>query len=150
MAAVRLMWFKVYHPLEFYATHFTVRGEDIDYEAAVGGVKVARQHMKEVNQRIRESDKKNPKDENILAALQMVNEMLQRGYEFAPIRIGKSRAKVYVVEDGKIRLPYMAMKGLGESVANELERATMGGQQYLSAEELQAATDFQHHYGKSV
>ena len=126
MAAVRLMWFKVYHPLEFYATHFTVRGEDIDYEAAVGGVKVARQHMKEVNQRIRESDKKNPKDENILAALQMVNEMLQRGYEFAPIRIGKSRAKVYVVEDGKIRLPYMAMKGLGESVANELERATMG------------------------
>lgn len=140
MAAVRLMWFKVYHPLEFYATHFTVRGEDIDYEAAVGGVKVARQHMKEVNQRIRESDKKNPKDENILAALQMVNEMLQRGYEFAPIRIGKSRAKVYVVEDGKIRLPYMAMKGLGESVANELERATMGGQQYLSAEELQAAT----------
>ena len=53
---------------------------------------------------------------------------------------GKSRAKVYVVENGKIRLPYMAMKGLGESVANELERATMGGQQYLSAEELQAAT----------
>ncbi len=140
MAAVRLMWFKVYHPLEFYATHFTVRGEDIDYEAAVGGVKVARQHMKEVNQRIRESDKKNPKDENILAALQMVNEMLQRGYEFAPIRIGKSRAKVYVVEDGKIRLPYMAMKGLGEAVANELEKATMDGQEYLSAEELQAAT----------
>ena len=39
MAAVRLMWFKVYHPLAFYATYFTVRGEDIDYDAAVGGVK---------------------------------------------------------------------------------------------------------------
>lgn len=104
------MWFKVYHPLEFYATHFTVRGDDIDYDAAVGGIKVAKQHLKEVNARLKEEKK--AKDEDILASLQMVNEMLQRGYEFLPIRIGKSRAKTYTVEDGKIRLPFMALKGL--------------------------------------
>ena len=39
MAAIRLMWFKVYHPAVFYAVYFTVRGADIDYEAAVGGVR---------------------------------------------------------------------------------------------------------------
>ena len=104
IAAIRLMWFKVYHPLEFYATHFTVRGDDIDYDAAVGGIKVAKQHLKEVNARLKEEKK--AKDEDILASLQMVNEMLQRGYEFLPIRIGKSRAKTYTVEDGKIRLPF--------------------------------------------
>ena len=91
IAAIRLMWFKVYHPLEFYATHFTVRGDDIDYDAAVGGIKVAKQHLKEVNARLKEEKK--AKDEDILASLQMVNEMLQRGYEYLPIRIGKSRAK---------------------------------------------------------
>lgn len=137
IAAIRLMWFKVYHPLAFYATHFTVRGDDIDYEAAVGGIKVAKLHLKEVNARLREEKK--AKDEDILASLQMVNEMLARGYEFAPIRIGKSRAKTYTIEDGKIRLPYMSMKGLGESVANALEEATLHGQQYISADELQAA-----------
>ena len=66
MAAVRLMWFKVYHPLAFYATHFTVRGEDIDYDAAVGGVKVAKLHLKEVNARLKEEKK--AKDEDILAS----------------------------------------------------------------------------------
>ena len=137
IAAIRLMWFKVYHPLAFYATYFTVRGEDIDYEAAVGGVKVALQHMKEIEQRPKEE--KTAKDEDMLASLQIVNEMLQRGYEFLPVRIGKSRAKTYVIEDGKIRLPFMALKGLGEAVATALEEATMNGEQYISAEELQTA-----------
>ena len=70
-------------------------------------------------------EEKKAKDEDILASLQMVNEMLQRGYEFLPIRIGKSRAKTYTVEDGKIRLPFMALKGLGDAAANTLEKACL-------------------------
>ncbi len=136
IAAIRLMWFKVYHPLAFYATMFTVRGEDLDYEAATQGIAVAQRHMKEIKSRPREE--KTAKDDDMLTSLQIVNEMLQRGYEFLPVRIGKSHAKKYVIEDGKIRLPFMAVKGLGESVATALEQATLDGQQYLSAEELQA------------
>ena len=104
----------------------------------MGGAKGAKQHIKEVNLRLKE-DKK-AKDEDILASLQIVNEILQRGFAFLPVRIGQSRAKVYVVEDGKIRLPFLALKGLGESVAAALEEATNNGQQYLSADELQTAT----------
>ncbi len=137
IAAIRLMWFKVYHPLAFYATIFSVRGEDVDYEAAVGGPAVTRQHMREVNQRLKEE--KNAKDEDILVSLQLINEMQQRGYAFLPIRIGKSEAKTYVIEEGKIRLPFMALKGVGDAAANTLEKATLSGQKYLSAEELQSA-----------
>ncbi len=138
IAAIRLMWFKVYHPQAFYATYFTVRGDDIDYEAAVGGPKVAQQHLKEVNARLKEEKK--AKDEDIQVSLQLVNEMLARGYEFLPIQLGKSRATQYVVEDGKVRLPFSSLKGVGEAAAVALERATIDGQEYLSIEELQQAT----------
>lgn len=135
IAAIRMMWFKVYHPQAFYATWFTVRGDDIDYEAAVGGPKVAQQHLAQVNARLKEEKK--AKDEDIQVSLQLVNEMLARGYEFLPIELGKSRASRYLLEDGKVRLPFTALKGVGQAAADALEKATFAGQQYLSAEELQ-------------
>ena len=138
MSAIRLMWFKIYRPPEFYAVYFTVRGDDIDYEAAVGGAAVARAHMEEVKRRLKEE--KNAKDEDVLVSLQLVNEMLVRGYEFLPIELGKSRGSKYVVEDGKVRLPFCALKGLGGAAAEALERATIHGEEYISVEELQQAS----------
>ena len=138
MSAIRLMWFKIYRPPEFYAVYFTVRGDDIDYEAAVGGAAVARAHMNEVKRRLKEE--KNAKDEDVLVSLQLVNEMLVRGYEFLPIELGKSRGSRYLVEDGKVRLPFCALKGLGGAAADALERVTIHGEEYLSIEELQQAS----------
>ena len=65
--------------------------------------------------------------------------MLVRGYEFLPIQLGKSRGTRYILEDGKVRLPFSALKGLGGAAAEALEKATIDGQEYLSIEELQAA-----------
>ena len=138
MSAIRLMWFKIYRPQAFYAVYFTVRGDDIDYEAAVGGAAVARAHMNEVKRRLKEE--KNAKDEDVLVSLQLVNEMLVRGYEFLPIELGKSRGSSYIVEDGKVRLPFSSLKGLGGAAADALEKATIQGQEYLSIEELQQAS----------
>ena len=138
MAAIRLMWFKVYHPAIFYAVYFTVRGADIDYEAAVGGVRVAKQHLRD-NEKI-PKDERTAKDDDALVSLQLENEMLQRGCEFLPIELGKSYASKYVVEDGKVRLPFTAIRGLGDAAAAALEQATMRGQEYISVEELQQAS----------
>ena len=57
-----------------------------------------------------------------------------------PIELGRSYASKYVVEDGKVRLPFTAIRGLGDAAAVALEQATMHGQEYISVEELQQAS----------
>lgn len=138
MAAIRLMWFKVYRPLAFYATFFTSKQMDFDYQSAIAGAKTAKRNL-DLAETIARKEK-NAKNEEQLANLQVINEMLQRGFEFLPVYLGKSRAKVYTVEEGKIRLPYTAVKGVGEVAAAALEEATCAGQKYLSIEELQQET----------
>ena len=137
IAAIRLMWFKLYYPIEFYSTYFTVRGEAIDYEAAVGGKRIATKKLKDVTMRLK--IEKNAKDEELRTSLQMICEMLARGYEFLPIKLGKSKAKIFAVEDGKIRLPYISLKGVGETAAVQLENACKDGDSFLSVEEFQKA-----------
>lgn len=144
ISAIRVMWFKVYYPLQFYATYFTVRGDDIDYEAAIGGKDMAIQHIVDIKAKItqnKERREKSAKDEDTLTSLQVLNEYLQRGYTFAPIELGKSYGSKYVVEEDRIRLPFMALKGVGAIAAQSLEEATLAGQKYLSMEELRIATN---------
>ncbi len=136
MAAVRLMWFKKYYPIEFYATYFTVRGEDIDYHSAIMGKDVATKNLKEVTKRLK--IEKSAKDEEIRTSLQMVCEMLSRNLEFLPIELGKSSAQKYNIEDGKIRLPYASLKGVGENAAIALENCCTEGKTFISVEELQS------------
>ncbi|MFV0351119.1 MAG: PolC-type DNA polymerase III [Oscillospiraceae bacterium] len=140
ISAIRMMWFKIYYPTEFYATYFTVRGQDIDYEAAVGGKHVAKRNIEEVQARLRSQKERSAKDEDTLTSLQVVYEYLCRGYSFLPIELGKSKAINYTVEEESIRLPFLSLKGVGETAANSLEKATINGQQFLSIDELQQAT----------
>ena len=96
------------------------------------------QHLRD-NEKI-PKDERTAKDDDALVSLQLENEMLQRGCEFLPIELGRSYASKYVVEDGKVRLPFTAIRGLGDAAAVALEQATMHGQEYISVEELQQAS----------
>ncbi|MDL2215927.1 PolC-type DNA polymerase III [Ruminococcaceae bacterium OttesenSCG-928-N02] len=135
IAAIRLMWFKLYHPLAFYATYFTVRGDDIDSTAAVGGFNLAKQHMQQLEAKLREEH--SAKDEDNYTSIQILCEMLVRGCEFLPVDLQKSSAKKYLIEDGKIRLPFSALHGVGETAANALYNTCHGENDFLSQDELQ-------------
>ena len=76
------------------------------------------------------------KETGSVATLQIINEMLARKIELLPIDLYKSHAKKFIVEDGKIRLPFVALPEVGESAANNLYEAGKNGE-YKSIEDLQ-------------
>ena len=133
IAAMKLGWFKLYMPLEYYSTYFTVRGDDFDVALAVEGKDAVRNKIIELRTKGNERSKK---ENDLLDILMIVNEMLARGYEFLPIDLKKSHAYKYLIEDGKIRIPFAAMSGVGEAAANGVYEAAQNGD-YMSIEEFQ-------------
>ena len=59
--------------------------------------------MTEINMKGKEAS---AKEEAAYSTLQIVNEMLARGIEVLPVDLYRSAAKKFLVEDGKLRLPF--------------------------------------------
>ncbi|MCM1480985.1 MAG: PolC-type DNA polymerase III, partial [Muribaculaceae bacterium] len=132
-AAMKLGWYKLYKPLAFYAAVFTVRGEDFDAEIVLQGRETVKFKIEELKQKGLE---RSGKETGTLETLLVINEMMARGFEFLPVDIYKSDAVKYQIEDGKIRLPFCSVKGVGSSAAKYICDAAKGGDLF-TIDELQ-------------
>ena len=136
MMAFRIAWFKVYHPLAFYAAYFYRRSQKGGFDAGLmtGGMETVLANIKAID----DNADATAKDEDLLTTLEVVYEFYLRGLEFLPIDLYKSHATKFLIEDGKLRPPFVAMSGLGESAAWALMEGREG-REFLSVEEVAIA-----------
>ena len=136
MMAFRIAWFKVYHPLAFYAAYFYRRSQKGGFDAVLmtQGLEKTVENIDAIDN----NEDATAKDEDLLTTLEVVYEFYLRGFEFAPIDIYQSHATKFLIKDGKLLPPFVAISGLGESAAWDIMDGRVG-KQFLSIEEFSAA-----------
>lgn len=133
MSAIRLGWYKVHIPIAFYCAMLTVAPGGFDAEIVMGGKRKVMQTIETIEKMGKDAT---PKEQASIPVLQLVNEMFARGLKFLPINIIKSEASAFVPEDGKIRMPFSALAGLGENAAANIV-AARNEEPFFSVEDLQ-------------
>lgn len=121
MMAVRIAWFKVHHPLAFYAAYFTVRADEIDIEA----IKASQTAVAERHRQLDQKRDATQRERALVAILEVILEMQARGFHFAAPDLRRSDARAFLPgNDGRTLLPPLAvLTGLGPSGARTLVEA---------------------------
>ncbi|WP_414046593.1 PolC-type DNA polymerase III [Macrococcus equi] len=132
LMAVRIAYFKVHHPLYYYASYFTVRASDFDLLTMVKDKHTIKATVKDYYARYHDLGKK---EKDVLTVLEITNEMAQRGFKVQPISLEKSTAFEFIIEGDTLIPPFISVPGLGENVAKRIVAARDEGP-FLSKEEL--------------
>ena len=101
-AAMRLGWYKIHYPIEFYTAFFN----NCQYnEAITDTVILGKAAVAQRIQEIMAISNKTQDESNELSLLLVFNEAMARGIEFLPPDISYSKKNIFTVQDGKIRFP---------------------------------------------
>lgn len=128
----RIAYYKVYHPLAFYAAFFTIKVADFNSDVILAGKDRIWARIKEITEKGKSTTQK---EEDELTVLEVAFEMLARGFGFLGVSLLESEALRFVVKDGKVMLPYRAIPGVGDTAAFNLKEAMAEGQ-ILSVDDL--------------
>ena len=120
MSAIRLGWYKIYYPMEFYAAFLTVAPGGFDAEIVGGGYSGVNAAIKEIEEKGVEAT---AKENETCQTLYLVREAMARGVKFLNVDLKKSDATAFLPENGKIRMPFNSLAGLGDKAAEKIIEA---------------------------
>ncbi|WP_100010929.1 PolC-type DNA polymerase III [Lentibacillus sediminis] len=132
LMAVRIAYFKVHHPILFYAAYFTVRADDFELDTMIKGSAVIRQRIDNI---VAKGNDAPPKEKSLLTVLELALEMSERGFSFSKVDLYKSSATEFIVEGNTLIPPFNAVEGLGTNAAKGIVKAREEGE-FLSKEDL--------------
>ncbi|WP_298837616.1 PolC-type DNA polymerase III [uncultured Clostridium sp.] len=132
MMAVRIAYYKVYYPKEYYATFFTIRADDFDANLIVKGESAIRVKIDELEALGKDIG---VKEKGLLTALELSFEMYKRGIKLLNVDIYKSESVKFTIEEESLRPPLNALEGVGENAAKSIVLERVNGE-FISKEDL--------------
>ena len=141
--AVRVAWFKVYHPEYYYVSYFSLRCDAYELETMIKDADAIYARMQEIQGRM--NSRENPvtkKERDIFDTLEVCYEMVSRGYRMSNIDLYRSLATEFSVnpdDSREIIPPFKVLDGLGDNVAESIVAARQE-REFLSKEDLMERT----------
>ncbi|MFV8213454.1 PolC-type DNA polymerase III, partial [Streptococcus pluranimalium] len=134
LMALRVAYFKVHHPLYYYCAYFSIRAKAFELKTMSGGLEAVKDRMKDITEKKQRNEATNVEND-LFTTLELVNEMLERGYKFGKLDLYRSEALDFIIDGDTLIPPFVALEGLGENVAKQVVRARQDGE-FLSKTEL--------------
>lgn len=128
LMAYRVAWFKIYYPIEYYATYLSTRADAFDLETSLKGYDGVLQKLREYEGKVARNDA-NAKEQALITVFEVQLEMLSRGIKMMNIDFNQSLgSKFKVVFDEKLNQkvlypPFNIIDSLGETVAQSIINA---------------------------
>ncbi|MBE6663006.1 MAG: PolC-type DNA polymerase III [Ruminococcaceae bacterium] len=136
ISAIRLGWYKVHMPMEFYAAYLSVAPGGFESSMVENGKSGILTRINELEEK---GTSATAKEKETIVALQMAYECLARGIEFLPVNFLKSDSTKFLPENGKIRLPFSSIAGIGENASLKIAEARKSNDVF-SVEDFQQKT----------
>jgi len=136
MMAFRIAYYKILHPLAYYAAYFSIRASAFSYELMCLGRERLEYHLKDFKNR---ADSLSKKDQDTLKDMKIVQEMYARGFEFMPVDLFMAKAHHFQIIDGKLMPALDTIEGLGDKAADAVVLAAMDGK-FLSKDDFRQRT----------
>lgn len=134
LMALRVAYFKVHHPIMYYCAYFSIRAKAFELKTMSGGLDAVKARMEDITIKRKNNEATNVEND-LFTTLEIVNEMLERGFKFGKLDLYKSDAIEFQIKGDTLIPPFIALEGLGENVAKQIVKARQEGE-FLSKMEL--------------
>ncbi len=115
--AVRIAYYKLYYPLEYYTAYCTVRADEFDANLICNGVDLIKQSLNDLKSL---GNNLTHRDKGLLTILEIVLEAHARGIKFHKVDLYKCHYNDFKIEDGGILPPIKSLQGVGITAAKNL------------------------------
>ena len=125
LSAIRVAWWKLYYPREYYAVYFTTRCDFYDIETLIAGKEAVYDKYQECL-KLKAEHKASNKEEGLITVFEVALEMFERGLKFSKISLDQSDSRKFIChpdDPTAIIPPFTSIDGLGDAVGDSVVEA---------------------------